>query len=122
MRAAYRFSGTCVLGLLSIFIGAQSAFAQPTTQPTTLSTTQPAGRAVPEPLATQAELQQLFDEGNAQELLRQLPRVFNLRGKVAEPYNMYDLQLLRFDLYMRQKAQAPALTALAAAHKLTDDK
>jgi hypothetical protein len=89
--------------------------------------TQPATRPVavkpggPEPLPTMDELKEMLEQAKYQDLLRQLPRVTILRGKAAEPYNKYDLWMLKFETHMRLKQQAAAVSDLNEAQKMTDD-
>lgn len=86
-------------------------------------TTRPAVAVKPglEPLPTMDELKQMFADARYPDLSKQLPRVLVLRGKAAEPYNRYDLLMLRFETNMRLKAVSPALTSLADAEEATDD-
>src|SRR5207302_1100309 len=100
--------------------------AAPATNPTTHPATQPSTRPVAlkpgqEPLPTMAELKELLDQGKYQELLRQLPRVTILRGKAADPYNKYDLWMLKFETHIHLKQQQAAVTDLNEAQKATDD-
>lgn len=98
----------------------------PTTRPaaaTEVPATRPAAvaRPGPEPLPSTDDLRVLFEQGKYADLLKQLPRVMVLRGKAAEPYNRYDLLMLRFETHMRMKAQAPAAATLDDALEVTDD-
>jgi hypothetical protein len=104
--------------------------AAPATLPAGAATrpaTQPATRPVavkpggPEPLPTMDELKEMLEQAKYQDLLRQLPRVTMLRGKAAEPYNKYDLWMLKFETHMRLKQQQAAISDLNEAQKMTDD-
>lgn len=103
-----------------------SSATKPSTQPATAPSTQPVTRPVsgkpgPEPLLMMDELKKLFEQGKYPELLKQLPRVLVLKGKAADPYNRYELLMLKFETHMHLKAMQPALFTLAEAQDVTDD-
>jgi hypothetical protein len=100
------------------------AVARPAAAATrSVAATRPAVAAKPgaEPLPSMDEFKSMFDEGKFPDLLKQLPRALVLRGKAAEPYNRYDLLMLRFETHLRMKAQAPAVATLNEAQNVTDD-
>ncbi|QOV89422.1 hypothetical protein [Humisphaera borealis] len=94
--------------------------------PATAPTTKPALPATkpvkPEDvLPTTADLHLLFEQEKYTDLLRHFPRLLSLRGKAAEPYNKWELYMLKFETHMRMKASAPALATLRDASEITDD-
>ena len=98
----------------------------PTTRPATLPATGPARPltakpAGPDALPSQQELQAMFDEGKYADVLKELRNVLILRGPAAEPYNKYDLHLLRAETLLRMKSQAAAIASLGEAAETTDD-
>jgi len=63
----------------------------------------PAARAEPEPLPTQDELHQLFDQQKYSQVLQKLQRVLILKGIAAKPYDRHDLLRLRGEAFLRMK-------------------
>jgi len=80
------------------------------------------GKADADALPTMDELRALFEQQKHTDLLRQLSRVIVLRGKAAEPYNKWELFMIKFETHMQLKAQAPAIATLRDALEITDDK
>lgn len=82
----------------------------------------PAAKPDADALPSMADLQLLFEQEKHTDLLRQLQKVIVLRGKAAEPYNKWELYMLKFETHMRLKAPAPALATLRDAQEITDDE
>ena len=80
----------------------------------------PAARAAdPEPLPTQKQLHEMFDAGQYQPLLTKLARILPLKGDPAKAYDMVDLNLLKAEACIQQKAQDMAGVAANEAVKQT---
>lgn len=92
--------------------------AQPGTRPAP-----PASKPVrPEDiLPSMADLHLLFEQEKYTDLMKHMPRLLTLRGKAAEPYNKWELYMLKFEAHMKLKATAPALATLRDASEITDD-
>jgi hypothetical protein len=63
----------------------------------------PQARAVDDPLPTQDELHQLFDQQKYSVLLQKMQRVLILKGIAAKPYDRHDLLRLRGEAFLRMK-------------------
>lgn len=72
-------------------------------------------------MPSMADLHLLFEQEKYSDLLKQLPRLLVLRGKAAEPYNKWELYMLKFETHMKMRAPAPALSTLRDAQEITDD-
>jgi len=78
----------------------------------------PATRADgPEPLPTQDELHQLFDQQKYSQVLQKLQRVLILKGMAAKPYDRHDLLRLRGEAFLRLKLSQQAEQAFTEASK-----
>jgi hypothetical protein len=89
--------------------------AAPATRPTT------SARPGPEPLLSTADIRALFDQGKYADVLRQIARVIDLRGKAGEGYDRYELLMLRMETLLRMKSQDAALRTATEAAASTDD-
>jgi hypothetical protein len=81
----------------------------------------PAARAEPEPLPTQEELHQLYNQQKYPEVLQKLARVMALKGIPAKAYDRHDLLRLRGETQLRIKANAAAEQAFNEAAKEAPD-
>ncbi len=112
-------------------LAAAAQVAAPATRPAAVPTAiAPATRPVlpatkpvrPEDvLPSTADLHLLFEQEKYTDLAKHLPRLLSLRGKAAEPYNKWELYMLKFEMHMKVKAAAPALATLRDASEITDD-
>jgi hypothetical protein len=68
-----------------------------------------------EPLPTQDDIHQLFDQGKYPVVLQKLQRVLVLKGAAAKPYDRHDLLRLKAETHLRLKAQTAAAQAFAEA-------
>src|SRR5436309_2378435 len=68
-----------------------------------------------EPLPTQDDIHQLFDQGKYPLVLQKLQRVLLLKGAAAKPYDRHDLLRLKGETQLRLKAQTAAAQAFAEA-------
>jgi len=83
----------------------------------TFSGLSPAARAELEPLPTQDELHQLFDQQKYSQVLQKLQRVLILKGMAAKPYDRHDLLRLRGEASLRLKMPQQAEQAFTEASK-----
>lgn len=74
-----------------------------------------------DPLPTQAEIQQLFNEQKYPDVLQRLGRVLILKGDAAKPYNRHALLRLKGETHLRMKATTPATQAFDDASKAAPD-
>jgi hypothetical protein len=77
----------------------------------------PAARAAEDPLPTQDELHQLFDQQKYSQVLQKLQRVLILKGIAAKPYDRHDLLRLRGEASLRLKMPQQAEQAFTEASK-----
>ena len=81
----------------------------------------PAARAEPEPLPTQEELHQLYDQQKYPQVLQKLARVMVLKGVPAKAFDHHDLLRLKGETQLRLKATAAAEQAFNEAAKEAPD-
>ena len=75
----------------------------------------PVRAAPPEPLATQEDIQQLYNQGKHAAVLQKLQRVLLLKGAAAAPYDRHALLRLKGESHLRSKQNGPAAQAFNAA-------
>ena len=75
----------------------------------------PSSAAGADPLPTQDEVHQLFDQGKYPLALQKLQRVLVLKGPAAKPYDRHDLLRLKAETHLRLKAQTAAAQAFGEA-------
>lgn len=71
----------------------------------------PVRAAPPEPLATQEDIQQHYNEGKHAAVLQKLQRVLLLKGAAASPYDRHALLRLKGESHLRSKQNGPAAQA-----------
>jgi hypothetical protein len=73
------------------------------------------------PPPTMDEIKTRFEANDFNGVLRDLAHVLSLHGKAAEPYDRYDLLMLRGETELRLKQAAPAAMAFKQAASQTKD-
>ncbi|MDB5322864.1 MAG: hypothetical protein JWN40_4495 [Phycisphaerales bacterium] len=80
-----------------------------------------AGADGPEAPATEAQLQQMFKDGDFQGLALKATRVLQLKGDAAKAYNRPKVMMLKGEAQLRLKQVSQALDAFAGAAKESTD-
>src|SRR5678816_2907786 len=75
----------------------------------------------PEGPASEAQLQQMFKDGDYQGVALKATRVLQIKGEAAKGYNRAKILMLKAEAQLRLKQVSQALEAFAAAAKETTD-